>query len=123
MTITPRRPNSNTGTSADWTSWTHPATAARYTLKLCGASGLGDDELEACYALVDDTSAADYRASSVGWQPAAKKKEMRSPDLRYLLVRDAAGGIKGFTSLMPTYENGEPVVYCYEIHLTSEVQG
>lgn len=48
---------------------------------------------------------------------------MRSPDLRYVLVKDGAGGVKGFTSMMPTFENGEPVVYCYEIHLERGLQG
>lgn len=47
---------------------------------------------------------------------------MRSPDLRYILVKDHAGVIQGFTSMMPTFENNEPVVYCYEIHLLPELQ-
>lgn len=62
-------------------------------------------------------------------------KEMRSPDLRYILVKEAAaaaaadvdgddgGKICGFTSLMPTFEEGEAVVYCYEIHLLEELRG
>ena len=50
---------------------------------------------------------------------------MRSPELRYILVRDSETprAIRGFTSLMPTYEEGEPVIYCYEIHLEPELQG
>lgn len=47
---------------------------------------------------------------------------MKSPDLRYIVVKNEEGIIRGFTSLMPTYEEGEPVVYCYEIHLTTELQ-
>ena len=35
----------------------------------------------------------------------------------------AGGSIRGFTSLMPTWEEGEPVVYCYEIHLKPEMRG
>jgi hypothetical protein len=82
-----------------------------------------DDELEACFDLVDETSGEDYRNSSLGWHPAMKRREMRSPDLRYILVKDGDGKINGFTSLMPTFENHEPVVYCYEIHLKPELQG
>ena len=84
---------------------------------------MSDEDLEACYNLVDETSGADYRNSSLGWHPSVKKKEMRSPDLRYILVKDEEGSIKGFTSFMPTFENHEPVVYCYEIHLKPELQG
>ena len=49
---------------------------------------------------------------------------MRSPELRYILVREKdTQAIRGFTSLMPTYEEGEPVIYCYEIHLQPELRG
>lgn len=82
-----------------------------------------DVELEACFNLVVETSGEHYRGSSAGWHPAAKKKEMRSPDLRYILVKNADGVLMGFTSMMPTFENHEPVIYCYEIHLKPELQG
>ena len=59
-----------------------------------------DEELDACFDLVEKTSGDDYRSSSVGWHPAAKKKEMRLPDLRYILVKDSIGQIRGFTSMM-----------------------
>ncbi|KAF6840734.1 GNAT family acetyltransferase NAT4 [Colletotrichum musicola] len=114
--------------SAEWTSWTHPTTDKPYTLDLRSAGRLSDDELRACYDLVEHTSGADYRASAGGWKPAQKMREMRSPELRYVLVAEAgdgegAGTIRGFTSLMPTFEEGEPVVYCYEIHLMEELRG
>lgn len=48
---------------------------------------------------------------------------MRDPDLRYILVKDAAGQVCGYTSLMPTMEEGEAVVYCYEIHLKPDLRG
>lgn len=49
-------------------------------------------------------------------------KEMRSPELRYILVlRDDQ--VCGFMSMMPTYENDEAVLYCYEIHLKTELKG
>ncbi|KAF6814708.1 N-acetyltransferase [Colletotrichum sojae] len=112
--------------SSEWTSWTHPATNKPYTLQLRSSGRLSDDELRACYDLVEQTSGADYRASAGGWKPAQKMREMRSPELRYVLVTEAAdegGRICGFTSLMPTFEEGEPVVYCYEIHLMEELRG
>lgn len=53
----------------------------------------------------------------------AKRVEMRDPDLRYILIKDAAGHVCAFTSLMPTMEEGQAVVYCYEIHLESGLRG
>ncbi|RSL71406.1 hypothetical protein CEP53_001475 [Fusarium sp. AF-6] len=109
--------------SDGWPQWTHPRNDTVYTLSLSRPTAMRDDELEACFDLVNETSGEDYRNSSLGWHPAMKKKEMRSPDLRYILVKDGDGRINGFTSLMPTFENHEPVVYCYEIHLKPELQG
>lgn len=48
---------------------------------------------------------------------------MRDPDLRYILVKDSNSRIEGFISLMPTLEEGQPVIYCYEIHLKPELRG
>ncbi|KAF4472302.1 hypothetical protein FALBO_793 [Fusarium albosuccineum] len=109
--------------SDDWPQWTHPKNEAVFTLSLSLPAAMRHEDLEACFNLVNETSGADYRGSSLGWHPAEKKKEMRSPDLRYILVKDGHDKIQGFTSLMPTFENYEPVVYCYEIHLKPELQG
>ncbi|KAF4963942.1 hypothetical protein FSARC_8077 [Fusarium sarcochroum] len=106
-----------------WTNWQHLQDEATFTLSLVRPTAMSAEDLEACYNLVDETSGADYRNSSLGWHAAVKKKEMRSPDLRYILVKDGDDSIRGFTSFMPTFENHEPVVYCYEIHLKTELQG
>lgn len=79
--------------------------------------------MEACFRLIEETSKPDYENSTTMWRPAAKRKEMQLKDLRYILVKDSAGRVRGFTSLMPTYEEGQPVVYCYEIHLKPELHG
>ncbi|KAI0976837.1 acyl-CoA N-acyltransferase [Xylaria arbuscula] len=105
-----------------WTSWTHPVTNVQYSLALTGAERLANDDLDACYNLIEETSRADYEASTMGWKPAKKRAEMKSPELRYILVKNLEGVVRGFTSLMPTYEEGEPVIYCYEIHLKPELQ-
>lgn len=109
--------------SEGWTKWTHPRTERPYTLSLKGAPSLTAAELAACFALIEKTSGGDYRASSVGWSPSKKKVEMKSPELRYILVSDEEGSLRGFVSLMPTWEEGEPVVYCYEIHLEEDLRG
>lgn len=94
-----------------------------YSLSLSQAQSISDDDLEACFLLVKETSEKDYAASSRGWNPKFKKQEMREPDLRYILVKDSSGQLCGYTSLMPTIEEGEAVVYCYEIHLNPELRG
>lgn len=108
-----------------WTvAWTHPRTETAYDISLVGSRGLGEPELQTCRALIEETSRKDYDNSATKWQPDKKLKEMKSPELRYILVKDReAGSIRGFTSLMPTYEEGQPVIYCYEIHLKPELQG
>ena len=48
---------------------------------------------------------------------------MKTDGLRYILVKDGNESLRAFTSLMPCFEEGEPVVYCYEIHLKPELRG
>ncbi|KAI1444112.1 acyl-CoA N-acyltransferase [Annulohypoxylon stygium] len=106
-----------------WTEWINPKTDEKYSLSLVQSGNLVVEDLEACFGLVEETSRPDYEASTIGWKPGKKLAEMKSPELRYILVKDNAGSLRGFTSLMPTYEEGEPVVYCYEIHLKPELHG
>ncbi|KAI0550531.1 acyl-CoA N-acyltransferase [Xylaria curta] len=109
---------------SSWTSWTHPKSHETYSLALISAKEINSADLDACYNLIEETSRADYEASSTfDWKPVKKMAEMKSPELRYILVKNSEGLVRGFTSLMPTYEEGEPVVYCYEIHLKPELRG
>ncbi|CAK7269610.1 N alpha-acetyl-transferase [Sporothrix epigloea] len=129
---------------APWTSaWTHPTSGRRYCIRLARPEELGERAIEACFRLVEETSRADYEQSTMRWRPKQKRQEMRSPELRYIVVQEeavvatevlsdhtgepapdpAAVNIPAFTSLMPVYEEGEPVVYCYEIHLAPDLRG
>ena len=88
------------------------------------AKNLKEGDLKACLDLIQNTSSADYRNSSSGWSRAKKRKELRLPDLRYVLLRRSQDGlISGFMSFMLTFEDGFEVVYLYEIHLRPELQG
>jgi hypothetical protein len=109
--------------SQGWISWTHPLTKQSYSIELLSPRFLSKDDFKACFDIIEFTSGEDYKSASTGWHPAMKKKEMKSPDLRYILVKNDSGTVKGFTSLMPTFENHEPVLYCYEVHLLPELQG
>ena len=79
-------------------------------------------DVDACFDLIANSSANAYAASSIGWSPTKKRKEMKLPDLRYLLLKDSTTRIQGFLSFMLTYEDGYEVVYCYELHLAQAVQ-
>lgn len=109
-----------------------------YTAELYTADNIPAEDLEACFQLIEHTSAEAYQSSSIGWAPVAKKKEMRLPDMRYIVVRgrevssttardDADGGetkgpFVGFLSFMVTYEDGKEVIYCYEVHIQPKAQ-
>lgn len=82
---------------------------------------ISEADLEVCLDLVEETSSAAY-ASSSGWSRSKKRKEMKLPDMKYMIVR-GSGCVTGFLSFMVTYEDGKEVVYCYEIHLAGEVRG
>lgn len=93
-----------------------------YSISFESSSTITAVDFEACFDLIASSSANAYAASSIGWSPVNKCKEMKLPDLRYLLLKDATNQIHGFLSFMLTYEDGREVVYCYELHLSPAVQ-
>ena len=99
-----------------------------YCITLEFPSTLSIIDFESCFNLIETTSSADYANSGTGWSPIKKRREMRLPDLRYLLLKrgNTVPGdslVEGFLSFMVTYEDGHEVIYCYEIHLTQDLQG
>ncbi|KAE8355614.1 acyl-CoA N-acyltransferase [Aspergillus coremiiformis] len=112
-----------------------------YTLDIYTADSIPPADFNACFNLIEETSSNAYKESSEGWSPKKKMKEMRLPDMRYLILRrgprttpenvdHAVEGTEpppeqflGFVSFMVTYEDGKEVVYCYEIHLSPAAQG
>ncbi|KAK5130384.1 hypothetical protein LTR08_002176 [Meristemomyces frigidus] len=93
------------------------------------AADLPPSNLDACFDLIEATSRADYEASSQGWHPRRKRREMTEPEMRYLLATepaDIAGGQPtGFLSYMLTHDSvpSVPVLYIYEIHLKEAARG
>ena len=87
--------------------------------------------LDECSRLVTETSALDYQQSETGWSINKKRKEMKLPDLRYVLLfehvfasdNSVASRLIGFASFMITYEDSREVIYIYEIHFVTEWQG
>ncbi|KAI9834603.1 MAG: hypothetical protein M1826_000005 [Phylliscum demangeonii] len=123
----------------------HQGPLPSYAISLETSSSISASDFNACFQLIQDTSAEMYRNSSVGWSAAKKKKEMKLPDLRYLLVKTTIDGhnddenerrgadgtrlpgpevvVVAFLSFMFTYEDGHEVVYCYELHVASKHRG
>ncbi|KAL8726734.1 MAG: hypothetical protein Q9166_006529 [cf. Caloplaca sp. 2 TL-2023] len=97
-------------------------TESSYTVTCESSYSITANDFERCFGLVHSSSAHVYAASSIGWSPSKKRKEMKLPDLRYLLLYDSTTCIRGFLSFMLTYEDGHEVVYCYELHLDPAVQ-
>lgn len=92
------------------------------------SSTISTDYFNSCFNLIASSSANAYAASSVGWSPTKKRKEMKLPDLRYLLLvnssaQDVETEVEGFLSFMLTYEDGHEVIYCYELHIAPRLQG
>ncbi|KAL8686998.1 MAG: hypothetical protein Q9218_006708 [Villophora microphyllina] len=99
-----------------------------YNVRFESSSTITSRDLDACFDLLASSSANAYAVSSIGWSPAKKRKEMKLLDLRYLLLEllatdDNDESISGFLSFMLTYEDGYEVVYCYEVHLATHLQG
>ncbi|KAL9595120.1 MAG: hypothetical protein Q9219_006637 [cf. Caloplaca sp. 3 TL-2023] len=99
-----------------------------HRIQIESSSTISSEHLNSCFNLIATSSADQYAMSSIGWSPAKKLKEMRLPDLRYLLlinqgIDGASSCVEGFISFMLTYEDGHEVIYCYEIHLLPRLQG
>lgn len=111
-------------------------------MELYSAASIPAEDFEGCFALIEFTSSRTYDGSAAGWSASKKRKEMKLPDMRYLILRDTdvdtdsdgdrpqegetlmlKRNIVGFFSFMVTYEDGKEVIYCYEIHLNPRAQG
>jgi ribosomal protein S18 acetylase RimI-like enzyme len=109
------------------------------TVDVYSSSTIPAEVFDVCFRLIEQTSADAYRASSSGWSAARKRKEMRLPDMKYLIQRRSRTGspevtfadgisfqrgeILAFLSFMVTYEDGKEVIYCYEVHVAPKAQG
>ncbi|KAJ5824176.1 hypothetical protein N7447_006516 [Penicillium robsamsonii] len=51
------------------------------------AATISAADLEACLDLIEQTSSEAYSASSAGWSRTKKRKEMKLPDMKYLILR------------------------------------
>jgi hypothetical protein len=71
----------------------HPYTshpAGELTFDLRAAADLTPTDLQSCIDIVEATSGAAYRASSIGWDARHKREEMAEQGMVYVLVRRGA---------------------------------
>lgn len=138
----PETPKTSDPTSAEQS----PGNISTAPLDVYSAATISPADLEACLDLVELTSSQAYAVSGAGWSRAKKRKEMKLPDMKYLIVRGAGrpteketnqsaaadqanepdtnrADVLGFLSFMVTYEDGKEVIYCYEIHLAPAARG
>ena len=94
---------------------------------------------ECCLSIVNHTSSAAYKVSSIGWHVPSKRLEMKDKDMIYLLVRTRDGhpgafakrdfdtGIVAFISFKIDYDDPpndqQQVVYIYEVHIAEKLRG
>ncbi|KAA8913030.1 acyl-CoA N-acyltransferase [Sphaerosporella brunnea] len=102
------------------------ASAASITLHT--TSTIPAHTFTACFELVAKNMMAMYKRSSMGWSAPAKRREMMMPAMRFLVMsipagEDAEEEVLGFASFMVTQEEGEEVIYCYELQLAESVRG
>lgn len=82
-------------------------------LQIAGVDEMSSANLEACFALVRDNMKAMYSVSSFGWSAASKRREMREPDTKYVLLQNDTE-LAGFASFQPTLEEGRLCFYMCE---------
>lgn len=112
--------------SADTTYLCRTLVSPRSRLDVTDNERLDDATLTSCMTLVEKTSGEAYKSSSFGWHPTRKRKEMEDKDMRYIVVypeNSSTNAMAGFLSFMFTHEDGQPVVYIYEIHVEEVMRG
>lgn len=64
-----------------------------------------------------------YENSSWGWNDKRKRDEMTEDKARYLIAREESGKAVAFSHFRFDLEEGDEVLYCYEIQVESEARG
>ncbi|KAJ5201883.1 uncharacterized protein N7498_006546 [Penicillium cinerascens] len=83
---TPNPPTENQSTVSE----ANDSNAIQPPLDVYSAATISPTDLEACLDLIELTSGEAYTASGGGWSRPAKRKEMKLPDMKYLIVRGSS---------------------------------
>ncbi|KAI0788577.1 acyl-CoA N-acyltransferase [Abortiporus biennis] len=106
-----------------------------FVFKVKLAAQLKNDERARIWQIVDSNMRDIASKSSMGWKPTQKKKELFSTKSRFILVYQSQGAknagdnnlgdlktadIVGFVMFRFEHEEGEDLVYCYEVQMCDE---
>ncbi|RPA83500.1 hypothetical protein BJ508DRAFT_360473 [Ascobolus immersus RN42] len=95
-----------------------------YKATLETSTTLDDETLQTCFQLVKDGCKDMYDRSEMRWSNSKKKEEMRMKGMNFLVLRDSeTTEFAGFLSMLVTVEEGEELIYCYELHITPSKHG
>ncbi|RDB28763.1 N-alpha-acetyltransferase 40 [Hypsizygus marmoreus] len=92
-----------------------------YTFKVARAKELSDHERDSIWAIFNENMRDLYSRSSFGWNPASKLAELFDPLSRFILVHEEAGMV-AFTMFRFEYEDGENILYCYDLQISRTCQ-
>lgn len=92
------------------------------SIRALHASELKDEEKDAMWDLFEKNMYELYSGSSFGWEPMKRKEEIFHGLSRFLLVQESEQKTKVVAFCMFRFENeeGENVVYCYDIQISSQ---
>nr|GAT54920.1 predicted protein [Mycena chlorophos] len=76
---------------------------------------------DSIWALFEANMRVMYTASSFGWDPPTKRAELFNPLTRFVLVR-GAGALVAFAAFRFEFEDGENILYCYDLQVASAVR-
>ena len=77
----------------------------------------------ACFNLVRDNVRDYYISSTLGWSTPKKRREMGEYPTRTLYLIDKKAELVGFLNWQPVVEEGEAVIYCYELQISKKWHG
>ncbi|EJD55613.1 acyl-CoA N-acyltransferase [Auricularia subglabra TFB-10046 SS5] len=98
-----------------------------YTFELFKASSLSPAHRTAVWRIFEENMRSKYTASSFGWDPPQKKRELFHKDSRFILAHSSSGELAAFTMFRFDTEEGmngdeDAVVYCYELQVSSRTR-
>lgn len=86
------------------------------------SSRLPKEQLEWMFTLSNDNMGSFYELSGYQYNPVDKRRELRTPTSRYIIVKNSSSMAIGYCHYQFDVYNGFAVLYCYEIQVDKEYQ-
>jgi len=101
-----------------------PSTSEEKLTATCArVDDMNPEDITWAFELVKTNMREMYLRAKIGWYEKEKKKEMKTPKMHYVIVRDSNDKRVGFVSFLFDVEFKLDVAYLYEIHLDNAAQG